>query len=112
MAWMHKSAKDLEAAGYQFRFIANCRSKKCGRMLFFYTTPRGGTIPVDPKTFTPHFETCPEPTRFRKKAKNSDADEVAASRPDTSRPTDPPRAFLARSLPKLPQRSLFDEAEG
>lgn len=109
MAWAHKSAKDLKAAGYRFRFTANCRSKKCGRLLYFYTTPGGGTIPVDPDTFAPHFETCPEPQKFRKKAKNPDAAEVAASRPDTSKPTDPLREYLGRPLPEIPQRTLFDE---
>lgn len=66
-------------------------------------------IPVDPEKFTLHFDTCPEPQKFRRKGSNrGDASEIAASTPDVERPADPLRRLLDSPLPEIAQAALFD----
>lgn len=66
-------------------------------------------MPVDPDTFTPHFETCPDSDKFRKsKRVNPHSEEIASSTPDVARPTDPLRDYMERHpMPEEKQRELF-----
>jgi hypothetical protein len=62
--WPHHSHGDLVYAGFKFEKSKHCIGPHCGMLIHWYTTPKGKLIPLDQKTFVPHFATCPDRALF------------------------------------------------
>lgn len=56
-----------ELRGYKWLGYGKCRG--CGVTIDWYETPNGRRMPidVDEVDFRPHFKTCPQADKFRKK---------------------------------------------
>lgn len=59
-----KTAKEMEAQGYEFTGSGRCRD--CKAELDWYRTPQGKNIPMNAGTIEPHWGSCPNAERFRK----------------------------------------------
>ena len=66
--WNHNSREELEAAGYRYEGAGICKGESCGRLIEWWRTPKGKTIPLDPDTLEPHWSTCVNAKEFRKSA--------------------------------------------
>ena len=110
--WVHKSAKDLEAAGFKPLGTGRCRGPKCRKTLFYYLMPNGRSkIAINPGTWEPHWMTCDFAKQFRSQRTETEKRnqmETAQSQPSAQRPTDPVRAWMeAHPLPQPAQGELF-----
>ena len=56
--------QELVEAGYSFSTIKNC--KACGASIEWWQTPSGSWMPLDKKTYKPHWGTCPKAKQFRR----------------------------------------------
>jgi len=54
----------MEAAGYRFDSIGQCRGARCHADLHWWVSPKGKRIPMNPD-LTPHHATCPDVAQFR-----------------------------------------------
>lgn len=55
----------LKEAGYVFENTGRCRS--CHAEIAWYRTPKGRMIPLNEGTLEPHWSTCPDAEKFRKR---------------------------------------------
>jgi hypothetical protein len=60
-----KTEDELIAAGYRYRNTGVCRG--CKAPIHWWATPAKKNMPLDPGTLEPHWATCPERERFKKK---------------------------------------------
>lgn len=56
---------EFAAQGYKFTSRSHCRG--CGAEIEWWTTPKCKMIPLDPGTLEPHWATCANAEKFRKK---------------------------------------------
>ena len=63
-SWPYKSDDDLRNARYVYIEAAKCRGVRCAKQVYWYRTPRGALMPIDPETFVPHFATCIDARQF------------------------------------------------
>jgi hypothetical protein len=59
-----KTKQELLEAGYEYSNSGKCRG--CGAGIAWYLTPKGKRMPLDERTFEPHWATCPKAKDFRK----------------------------------------------
>ena len=64
--------KEMEDQGYKCKSYTVCRG--CADSMEFWTTPKGGSIPMNPMPFAEspavsHYASCPKAQRFRGKKK-------------------------------------------
>lgn len=67
--WPHHSHGDLVYAGFKYEKKNFCTGPHCATQIYWYRSPKGKLFPVDPKTFVPHFATCPDRALFRRLAR-------------------------------------------
>lgn len=60
-----KTEAELKAAGYTFEGSSKC--KKCPARILWWKTPKGKMMPLDLKTYEPHWGSCPARDEFKKK---------------------------------------------
>jgi hypothetical protein len=73
--WKYKTQDDLRAAGYTFKNETRCIP--CETTIEWWRTPAGKFMPLNYHTAQPHWITCKDPNRFRRKASGADVDEIA-----------------------------------
>lgn len=66
MSWKSKCHDDLVREGYIWKGYGTCREPSCRKVILFYRTPNGKIMPIDQKTFEPHFATCAAVLRKRR----------------------------------------------
>jgi hypothetical protein len=60
-----KTESEFTAVAYVYEGAGRCRSVRCNQEIVWYRTPGGRYIPLNPKTFEPHFATCVDRGHFR-----------------------------------------------
>lgn len=56
---------ELAKQGYKFTGTGRCKS--CRAEIAWYETPKGKSIPLDEGTLAPHWSTCPDADKFRRR---------------------------------------------
>lgn len=64
-----KTKEQLIAKGYRLERQSVCRGPNCGQMIEWWTTPNGKFVPLNPKTYQPHWSNCPDSGQLRKEQK-------------------------------------------
>ncbi len=65
--WPYRNLEELEAAGFAYNQGSFCRGHGCGAAILWFYTPRNNHIAVNADDFQPHWSTCPDAARFRRR---------------------------------------------
>lgn len=68
-----RTRAELQAAGYRFDTVGQCRGNRCHGELHWWWTPKGRRIPLD-KDGKPHWASCVDELQFRRRRTSSTLD--------------------------------------
>jgi hypothetical protein len=57
--------EELIATGYAYIRTTKCMGPTCGAHIEWWVTPKGKRIPLNLRTYEPHWSTCPDRELFR-----------------------------------------------
>ena len=60
-----KDLRDLYDSGYTYNVLGTCNA--CKARIQWWTTPKGKLMPINIGKVEPHWATCPDAKKFRKK---------------------------------------------
>ena len=65
--WPYNSPDKLRQAGYAFQAEGRCHASVCNAAIQWWKTPTGKLMPLDAATFEPHWATCKNAAKFKKR---------------------------------------------